>query len=162
MIALPISPKLIGVGLLVAALGVQTYRLHDMTAKRDAAVAAKKLQIAAYREAAVRVTLRHQEAARQTEQEQQRISTDASTDYQQRLAAVRLRAKAAADTRSAGAAHLPGVPDATGGPDGAACQAGLSPADALTATEQAIQLDALQKWVRKQQAVGKVVDKLGE
>ena len=51
------------------------------------------------------------------------------------------------------AAPVPGLPAAAGGAAQAAGEDGLSAADALTATEQAIQLDELIKWVRQQHDV---------
>jgi hypothetical protein len=45
---------------------------------------------------------------------------------------------------------VPALPAAAGEPDEAADQAGLSVADRLIATEQAIQLDELIKWVDRQ------------
>jgi hypothetical protein len=48
---------------------------------------------------------------------------------------------------------MPGLPAAPGGADRAAAQNELSLADRLTATEQAIQLDELIKWVKAQSAV---------
>lgn len=73
-----------------------------------------------------------------------------------RLAAERLReeaASAAADSGARGAAAVPGLPAAAGRPDQTAHQDGLPAADTLTATEQAIQLDELIKWVKRQAAV---------
>jgi hypothetical protein len=48
---------------------------------------------------------------------------------------------------------VPDLPAAAGRPAQAAVQNGLPAADALTATEQAIQLDELIKWVRNQHDV---------
>ena len=51
------------------------------------------------------------------------------------------------------AAPMPGLSAAAGSAAQAAGQDRLPPADALTATEQAIQLDELIKWVRAQAEV---------
>jgi hypothetical protein len=48
---------------------------------------------------------------------------------------------------------MPGLSAGSGGPAQTAGQDGLSRSDALTATEQAIQLDELIKWVRAQAEV---------
>jgi hypothetical protein len=48
---------------------------------------------------------------------------------------------------------VPGLPAAAGGAHQAAGQDGLSQADQLIATEQAIQLDELIEWVRQQHSV---------
>lgn len=45
---------------------------------------------------------------------------------------------------------MSGVPAPAGGPNGSTTEAGLSPDDALVATEQAIQLDEVIKWVEGQ------------
>jgi hypothetical protein len=66
---------------------------------------------------------------------------------------LRLDARAAADPRAGGSASMPGVPAGAAGVAQAAGQDRLSEPDALTATEQAIQLDELIKWVRAQAAV---------
>lgn len=91
---------------------------------------------------------------------QQKITERTDHDYQVRLAAARATAErlrhvaeARRDPGSGRSAPVPGVPDPAGVADGAAPQGGLSVDDALTATEQAIQLDELQKWIRGQTAV---------
>jgi hypothetical protein len=48
---------------------------------------------------------------------------------------------------------MPTLPGAAGSAAQAAGQGGLPPEDALIATEQAIQLDELIKWVRRQSAL---------
>ena len=93
--------------------------------------------------------------------EQRAINERTSNDFEARLAAARLSAQrlreqtasAAADSGRGGAAAVPGLPAAAEGASGAAGQDRLPDADALTATEQAIQLDELIKWVRAQAAV---------
>lgn len=93
--------------------------------------------------------------------EQRAINERTQNDYQTRIAsahavAERLRLQAAAgaaDPRSGRAADLPRLPVAAGGASEGAGQDRLPDADALTATEQAIQLDELIKWVRRQHAL---------
>jgi hypothetical protein len=93
--------------------------------------------------------------------EQRAISERTSNDYEARLAAARLSARrlrgqsarAATDRGRGGAAPVPGLPAPTRGPAEAAGENGLPADDALTATEQAIQLDELIQWVRAQAAV---------
>ena len=98
--------------------------------------------------------------------EQRAINERTSNDFEARLAAARqaadrlsaqrLReqpATAAADRGPGGAAPLPGLPAPAGGAAEAAGEDGLSAGDALTATEQAIQLDELIKWVKRQAAI---------
>jgi hypothetical protein len=101
--------------------------------------------------------------------EQQEISDDVVQAYRARLADARLRAgglRRSADTpareRAAGATGgepVPGAGDAAGRADQATGDRGLPAGDAddldwrLTATEQAIQLDALIDWVLRQGAI---------
>jgi len=88
------------------------------------------------------------------------INERTANDFESRLAAaradarrLRVNSQAAADPRPGGSAPMPGLPAAAGGPAQAAGQDRLPQSDALTATEQAIQLDELIKWVRQQHSV---------
>jgi len=92
----------------------------------------------------------------------QRIISERTTnDLETRLADARARAlrlqltgrTPAAAGGGPRAAAVPGVGPASGQTGGAAEESGLSPDDALLATEQAIQLDELIKWVTGQAAV---------
>ena len=92
--------------------------------------------------------------------EQDRINERTTDDFQARIAAaradaqrLRFRSQAAADPGAGRSASMPGIHAAAGRPAQAAGQNELSRSDALTATEQAIQLDELIKWVRAQAAV---------
>ena len=83
------------------------------------------------------------------------LNQERQTSYEARIADARARAErlqphatAAAHPGSPGTADVSGVSNATGGADEAARQDGLSRGDRLTATEQAIQLDELIKWVK--------------
>jgi hypothetical protein len=90
--------------------------------------------------------------------EQRAINERTSNDYEARLAAARALAQrvrgqtpaAAADSGPGRAAPVPGLSASAGGPDHAARENRLPPEDALTATEQAIQLDELIKWTKMQ------------
>jgi hypothetical protein len=92
---------------------------------------------------------------------QRTINQRISDDYEARLAAARSLAQrlrgqtatATADRGAGGAAPVPGLSAASGGPDQAARTDRLPNSDALTATEQAIQLDALIRWVLQQHSV---------
>jgi hypothetical protein len=93
---------------------------------------------------------------------QQRVIDErTNNDFEARLAAARsvaqrLRgetASTAADPGALGGASVPGLPAAAAGASQAAREDRLPEADALTATEQAIQLDELIKWVRAQAAI---------
>lgn len=115
--------------------------------------------IANYRAAAEAARAADQANAARVKAEQGSINERTAHDYQARIADARARAgrvrSAQGSTNSGGAATtpMPGVSAAAGGAAQGAGQDGLSQSDALTATEQAIQLDELIKWVRKQAAV---------
>jgi signal transduction histidine kinase len=97
-------------------------------------------------------------AAARVRAEQAQINQRISDDLQTRLAAARayaeqLRRQAAAtpgDSGRGAAAPVPAIPAAPRRADQAAGQGRLPVADGLIATEQAIQLDALIKWIEQQ------------
>jgi hypothetical protein len=98
--------------------------------------------------------------AERVDAEQRTITERIENDFEARLAAARARAdqlrvqsQAAADSGARRSASVPGLPAAAGRAAQAAGENRLSPQDALTATEQAIQLDELIKWVRAQAKV---------
>ena len=93
--------------------------------------------------------------------EQRTINERTTNDFEARLAAARSLAQrlreqsaaAAADPGRRGGAPVPGLPAPARGAVETSGQDRLSVADGEIATEQAIQLDELIKWVRKQAAV---------
>lgn len=98
--------------------------------------------------------------AREIEAAQSKVSNEVSHDYQKRLAVVRARyqrlrtaPQGAADCRDG--TDLSGIPDPASGPDAAAPGNRLPCSQALTATEQAMQLEALQNWLSEQQKVAR-------
>ena len=116
--------------------------------------------VAEYRAAAEAARAADLAAAQRVVAEQQAINQRSQNDLQARLAdargraeQLRLQARAPANPGSRAAAPVPGLSVAAGGSAQAAGQDRLPAADALTATEQAIQLDELIKWVRAQGAV---------
>jgi hypothetical protein len=115
--------------------------------------------VANYRAAADAARAADKANADRVAAEQRTINEGTLNDYQVRLAAARSRAEqlrreaAAGDSGSRADAPVPGLPATAGGPAEAARQDGLPPRDALTATEQAIQLDELIKWVKSQAAL---------
>ena len=92
---------------------------------------------------------------------QHAINERTAHDFEARLADARARAQrlriqsagAATHPGARGGAPLPGLPAAAGLAAQTSGEDRLSGADALTATEQAIQLDELIKWVRRQHSV---------
>ena len=117
--------------------------------------------VAGYRAAADAARAADQSNAQRVKAQQHAINERIANDYETRLAAVRARAarlqlgaRAAATDPCAGrGAAMPGLPAAGCGPAQAAGENRLPAADALIATEQAIQLDELIRWVRRQHSV---------
>lgn len=93
--------------------------------------------------------------------EQAAINERTSNDYEERLAAARFLARrlrgeaatAATDPGGRTGASVPGFPAAASRTAEAPAEDGLPQSDALIATEQALQLDELIKWVKAQAAV---------
>lgn len=117
--------------------------------------------IANYRAAAEAARAADKANADRVAASQRIISERTTNDLEARLADARARAlrlqlesrPPAAAGGGPGAAPVPAARPATGAPRPPAAQDGLSLADRLIATEQAIQLDELIKWVRAQQTV---------
>jgi len=116
--------------------------------------------VADYRAAADAARAADRAAAERVAAEQRQINERAIDDYQARLTAVRDRAQrlqqrlaATADSCTGRSASMSGVAPAPCGIVEAAGEDGLPAADALVATEQAIQLDELINWVRAQGSV---------
>jgi hypothetical protein len=95
--------------------------------------------------------------------EQRQINERINDDFEARVAHARARAAAAerlrlnaegpANSRTGASAAMPDVPAPAGDAAQAPHKDGLPATDRLIATEQAIQLDALIRWVRQQHAV---------
>ena len=168
--ALLIAPKLRAD---IATLTDERDRAQMQTGAVRAAFAGT---VANYRAAAATAELAARANVARVEAEQAAITQEITDAYEDRLAAARARAdelrraagRAAVDTGSAYAADLPGSGATTGSADQASgdprlsatgdivCPAGrvcLTIDEALIATEQAIQLDALIDWNLRQAAV---------
>jgi hypothetical protein len=163
-----------GVAGLVAALGLgilllvqkgetrhweeQSGRFEQLYKDQQAALATT---VSNYRTAAAQAEAADKANAERVAAEQRTINERTDDDYQARLAAARSLARrlrgqsaaAAADSRSGAAAPVSALSASTGGPSEAAGQDRLPRDDALTATEQSIQLDELIKWVKAQATV---------
>ena len=121
--------------------------------------------VANYRAAADQARADDQANAKRVAAEQAAINERTSHDFEARLAAARaaaanltygrlhLQPQAAADPGARRGAPVPGLSAAPRGSTQTAVEDRLPHDDALTATEQAIQLDELIKWVRAQAAV---------
>jgi hypothetical protein len=133
-------------------------RFEQLYVQEQAALAGT---IANYRAAAEQARQSDAANVERVAAEQRQINERTTDDLQARLAAARslaqrLRgqaASAAADSGGGAAAPVPGLSAAAGGSHETPGQDRLSHSDALTATEQSIQLDELIKWVKAQAAV---------
>lgn len=123
--------------------------------------AAHLATVANYRAAADRARQADLANAARVERDQSAINERTADDFEMRIAAARARASglqrhaggAATDPRYGGAADLSALPAASGKPAQAPGEARLPVADRLVATEQAIQLDELIKWVKRQHRI---------
>jgi hypothetical protein len=117
--------------------------------------------VANYRAAAETARAADAANARRVKAQQDKINKEQSDEFEARIADARARARRLrVETRVAaanpGPGRTPSVPGLSAAPRGAAQAAGedrLPPADPLIATEQAIQLDELIKWVEAQAKV---------
>ena len=117
--------------------------------------------VANYRAAAQQAQASDKANAERVATEQHSINERTKDDFQARLAAARSLAQrlrvedaaAAADPRGRAGAAVPRLSAPAVGPAQAAGQDRLPLADGEIATEQAIQLDELIKWTKKQAAV---------
>lgn len=116
--------------------------------------------VANYRAAADQARAADQANASRVAADQRTINERTEHDFEARLAAaradaerLRIRSQAAADPRVGGSTPMPIVSAPASRSFETAGQDRLPASDALTATEQAIQLDELIKWVRSQAAV---------
>jgi signal transduction histidine kinase len=120
--------------------------------------AAHGATVANYRAAAEQARREDAETLARVKAEQAEINERTGHDFETRVAAARAVAErlrqqaddAAADPRSGGGSPVPGFPRAAGGVAEGAGKDGLPQSDRLIATEQAIQLDELIKWVKAQ------------
>jgi hypothetical protein len=133
-------------------------RFEQLYGQEQAALAGT---IANYRAAAAAARAADKANLERVAAEQRSINERTSDDFETRLAAARLSAQrlrgeaasAAADPRPRGAAPVPGLPAPAAGVAQSPGEDGLPDSDRLLATEQAIQLDELIKWVRAQHSV---------
>jgi hypothetical protein len=151
----------LALGLALLAKAGESRRADKWQARARAEIAAHKLTIAHVRAAAEKARADDAAHARRVERDQSKVSEEVSRDYQKDLADLRRRydalrvrlGKTQANPGGTGSAPLPCLPGAAGGPDGAACQEGLPSEDALIASEIALRLEALQRWVTGQLGV---------
>lgn len=136
----------------------QSDQFEQLYQQQQSALAAT---VADYRAAADRARASDRANAQRVATEQRAINERTSNDYETRLAAARALARrmreqtagAAADPRGRGNTAVPGLSAPAAGPARAAGEDRLPDADRLIATEQAIQLDELIRWVKGQASV---------
>lgn len=136
----------------------QSGHFEQLYAQGQAALAGT---VANYRAAAEQAEASDKANAERVAADQRNINERTTNDFEARLAAARSDAQrlreqsaaASADPRSGAIAPMPGLSAPTGRADEAPAQNRLPATDALTATEQAIQLDELIKWIRNQASV---------
>jgi hypothetical protein len=117
--------------------------------------------VADTRAAATQARAADQANASRVAAEQASINQRTKNDFEARISAARtaaggrlqLKPQAAADPGDGGGSPMPGLPAAAGSPAQVSDKDRLPHDDALIATEQAIQLDELIKWVRSQATV---------
>lgn len=149
----------------IAALAfglVQTReRLADEKLTSSAERSAHQKTISNFETASEQARRRDAENALRVHEEQDAITKEIVDDYEAELGRARARVEQlranATDRTVAGSGNapiVPGIPNATEDAAEAANQNRLPVADALIATEQALQLDALIRWVEAQAGVG--------
>jgi hypothetical protein len=125
------------------------------------AEAAHAATLANYRAAAEQARLDDAANVARVRADQAAISERIANDFETRIDSPRAAARSLREQAAAAAAHpgagrgasVPGVPTPAGGAAQAAGEDRLPQSDRLVATEQAIQLDELIKWVRAQAGV---------
>jgi hypothetical protein len=125
------------------------------------AEAAHAATLANYRAAAEQARLDDAANVARVRADQAAISERTANDFETRIDSARAAARSLREQAAAAAAHpgagrgasVPGVPTPAGGAAQAAGEDRLPQSDRLVATEQAIQLDELVKWVRAQAGI---------
>ena len=154
----------IGCVLLVALLVQDRNRWKAKTAHSAELLAAERgahaATVAGYRAAAGRARMQDAANAVRVKAAQAAINQRSGHEYESRLAAARADAErlrrhqaTAADPRFGRGQAVPGLSAATAGAHQGAGEDRLSDAERLIATEQAIQLDELIKWTKRQAEV---------
>jgi hypothetical protein len=124
--------------------------------------------VAGYAAAAERARADDRANAARVTVEQDQINRRSLNDFEARLADARARAQrlrqssSANDRGAARNAAMPSLPGAARSASESAGQDGLPDSERLIATEQAIQLDGLIKWVKAQAAVAPSDPKPGD
>ncbi len=127
--------------------------LHDaIKAERAAHVQT----VANYRAAQAKAELAQKANLARVSNQQRNITDETLDGYNRRVADLRARYQrllAQGNRSTSGSSDLPAVPGRPAAVDAKAHENGLSPQDALIASEQALQLDELITWVERQSKV---------
>jgi len=137
------------------------HKQSDRFERLQAGEAAARAQtVANYRAAAAEAEAADRANAARVAGQQSTINERSSHDFEARLAIARARyaglrqpGQTAADPGARATAPMPGISIAAGGSAEGAGENRLPSSDALVATEQAIQLDELIRWVKGQAAI---------
>ena len=127
--------------------------LHD-TIKAERASYAET--VASFRDAQAKAELAQKANLARVSIQQRTITDETLDDYNRRVAVLRARYQrllSQGNRSASGGADLPAIPDTSGRINEAPVENGLPAADALTASEQALQLDALITWIERQAKV---------
>ena len=142
----------IGAGML-AAIVILFLLWRGAEAEADREQAAHQTTIANYRQAQAEATAKHERRAREIEARATEETENVTSQYQADLAALRARYRGLLDNAATGSqasgSDLPSVPGPAVDPDD---PASLRLSERLIAAEYTLQLEALQEWVRRQQA----------
>jgi hypothetical protein len=145
---------------LLLALGISHLQTRHWKSEAGKERQAYLLEKQAFDTTVASYRLAAQQAAESDRLNKQRVEAAAAAinertahDYETRLAAARaaagrLQSQPQANSGSANKPAVPGISNSASGADPAAAQSGLSIQDRLIATEQAIQLDELIKWIK--------------
>jgi hypothetical protein len=136
-----------------------TARANELRVQQEQA--AHAATVANYRAAAEQARLEDAANLARMRADQAAISERTANDFETRIDSARAAARSLREQAAAAAAHpgagrgasVPGVPTPAGGAAQAAGEDRLPQSDRLVATEQAIQLDELVKWVRAQAGI---------
>jgi len=112
--------------------------------------------VANFRDAQAKAELAQKANLARVSIQQRTITDETLDDYNRRVADLRERYKrllAQGNRSTSGSSDLPAVPGRPAAVDAKARENGLSPQDALIASEQALQLDELITWVERQSKV---------
>jgi hypothetical protein len=144
---------------LIAALALSAWLWRANNGLHDAIKAERARYaetVANFKDAQAKAELAQKANLARVSIQQRTITDETLDDYNRRVADLRGRYQrllAQGNRSASGGADLPAIPDTSGRINEAPVENGLPAADALTASEQALQLDALITWIERQAKV---------